>query len=138
MTLPKHVAAAALLVTVIGVPLALRRNEAPRADVTTTTNVAAPLPKLVDLGTTTCAPCKAMLGVLDELELTYRGQLVVEFVNVATREDLAEKYGVEIIPTQVFLASDGRELYRHTGFLAASAIVEKWRELGYPLQPAKR
>lgn len=136
MGVPKYVTAAALLVTVIGVPLALRRSEAPQPLATTT--AAAPLPKLVDLGTTTCAPCKAMLGVLDELEVTYRGQLAVEFVNVATREDLAEKYGVEIIPTQVFLASDGRELYRHTGFLAATAIVEKWRELGYPLQPARR
>lgn len=145
MALPKPLAAAALLALVVGVPLALKQAESPRPDpaaiavaAASSAKTAEPLPKLVDLGTTTCAPCKAMLGVLDELERGYKGQLAVEFINVAEQEQQAEKYAVEIIPTQVFLAGDGRELYRHTGFLAAPAIVAKWRELGYPLQPPNR
>ena len=95
---------------------------------------ARPVPKLLDLGTKTCAPCKAMLGVLDELERGYPEQLAVEFINVQENEGASEKWAVEVIPTQVFLGSDGRELYRHVGFYSADAIVKKWGELGYALQ----
>ncbi|MBI2392057.1 MAG: thioredoxin family protein [Deltaproteobacteria bacterium] len=140
----KQLAAAVLVVGVIGVPLWLKRTEPVTADRASTTQAAsakttkAPLPKLVDLGTRTCVPCKAMLVVLDELDRTYAGQLAIEFINVQEQPRLAEEWGVEIIPTQVFVGSDGRELYRHTGYLSTKDIVERWRALGYPLQPPNR
>lgn len=97
---------------------------------------ARPLPKLLDLGTKTCAPCKAMLTVLADLEQGYPGQLAVEFINVQENETAAEKWAVDVIPTQVFLGSDGKELYRHVGFFSTDAIVKKWGELGYALTRA--
>jgi thioredoxin 1 len=151
--------AVALAAAVIGVPLVLKHRaaagaaigpcadgastagacgEAPGGAVQATTKGRA-LPKLVDLGTTTCAPCKAMLVVMDELERTYGAELAVEFINVQQQPEAAEPYGVRVIPTQVFLASDGRELFRHVGFYSADAIVKKWAELGVPLaaQPVR-
>lgn len=140
--------AAALSGAVILVPLALKRRsggEPARAEITAT--AAAPsavnasarkLPKLVDLGTTTCAPCKAMLGVMSELEQSYADQLAVEFINVQQQGDAAAQYGVRVIPTQVFLDQDGREVFRHTGFYSTEAIVKKWQELGYPLERKPR
>jgi len=133
----RRAAAAALVLVAVGIPLALRRRRAPKASTETPTG-ATSLPRLVDFGSKTCAPCKAMSGVLDELGRTYRGRLIVEFVNVHEQEDLAARFAVQLIPTQVFLSADGRELYRHTGFLDASAIVEKWGELGYRLGPPDR
>jgi thioredoxin 1 len=132
--------AAVLSAAVIFVPLALKRRAAsasiraenagaPAAPVAD----ARPLPKLVDLGTTTCAPCKAMLGVVAELESGYGHQLAVEFINVQQQEDATRRYGVKVIPTQVFLDPEGKELFRHTGFFATEAIVAKWRDLGYPM-----
>ncbi len=154
--------AVGLVAVVVGVPLALKhrssaRPESARPDTSTTcrggavssngvcgptSSVAAsaslavaarPLPKLIDLGTKTCAPCKAMLTVLDELESGYPEQLAVEFINVQESEGASEKWKVDVIPTQVFLGSDGRELYRHVGFFSSDAIVKKWGELGYAL-----
>jgi thioredoxin 1 len=36
-----------------------------------------------------------------------------------------------MIPTQIFYAADGSELYRHTGFYGREDILGKWRELGF-------
>jgi thioredoxin 1 len=146
---PRRVAGAvALAAAVVGVPLALKRRSAPAtatpeataacADATSAACGAAgtsshALPKLVDLGTTTCAPCKAMLVVVGELEKAYPGELAVEFINVQTQAELAAPYGVRVIPTQVFVAADGRELFRHTGFFSTEQIVKKWADLGVPL-----
>jgi thioredoxin 1 len=37
-----------------------------------------------------------------------------------------------MIPTQIFFDAEGRELFRHTGFLAKEDILAKWKELGVP------
>jgi thioredoxin 1 len=132
--------AAVLSAAVIGVPFALKRKASGasiRAEGAGVPAAIAPnaraLPKLVDLGTTTCAPCKAMLGVVAELESGYGHQLAVEFINVQQQEEASRRYGVRVIPTQVFLDPEGKELFRHTGFYGTEAIVAKWRELGYPM-----
>jgi thioredoxin 1 len=94
------------------------------------------LPRFVDLGTTTCAPCKAMLGVMAELEQKYPGAMTVEFVNVQEQPAAAQRYGIQTIPTQIFFAPDGRELYRHIGVFRTEAVIAKWAELGFAIKPA--
>lgn len=94
------------------------------------------LPRFVDLGTTTCAPCKVMLGVMAEFEQRYPGALIVEFIDVQRHPEEAERFGVQVIPSQIFYDGNGRELYRHTGVFPTDAIAAKWAELGYRLQPA--
>jgi len=93
------------------------------------------LPRFVDLGTTTCIPCKVMLGVMAELKLKYPGAFIVDFVNVKERPAEAERYGAQIIPLQIFYSPDGRELYRHTGVLRTEQVIAKWAELGFRFKP---
>lgn len=92
-----------------------------------------PLPRFVDLGTTTCAPCKAMLSVMNELEQQFPEALSVEFINIKDDPDAMGRYGARMIPTQIFLSPDGKEIFRHTGVMQTQAVVAKWRELGYDL-----
>jgi len=94
------------------------------------------LPRFVDIGTTTCAPCKVMLGVMEELEQKYPGAFVVEFVNVKERPAEAQRYGIRIIPSQIFFGPDGRELYRHTGVFRTEEVIAKWAELGFQFKPS--
>jgi thioredoxin 1 len=91
------------------------------------------VPKLLDLGSKTCIPCKMMAPILDELKTDYAGTFDVEFVDVGLRENAAkaEKYGVKTIPTQIFFDEKGAELWRHEGFLGKQEILAKWKELGY-------
>jgi thioredoxin 1 len=91
------------------------------------------LPKLMDLGSTTCIPCKKMDPILANLAAQYRGYLEVEFINVSENREAATRHGIRLIPTQIFFDADGRELYRHEGFMAEDAILAKWQELGVEL-----
>ena len=93
------------------------------------------LPRFVDLGTTTCAPCRVMLGVMEELKKKYPGTMIVDFVNVQEDRFAAASYGINTIPTQIFYAPDGRELYRHIGVFRTEAVIAKWAELGFNFKP---
>ena len=90
-------------------------------------------PRLLDLGTGKCKPCKMMAPILDELKEEYMGRLDVEFVDVWQNPDAASRHGVESIPTQIFFSAAGKELYRHQGFFAKEDILKKWEELGVDL-----
>lgn len=95
------------------------------------------IPKLIDLGATKCVPCKMMAPILDELKETYGGVLDVQFIDVWLKENAAqaEKYGIKSIPTQIFISTDGKELFRHIGFFSKEEILAKWKELGFDLKP---
>ena len=88
------------------------------------------LPRLVDLGADKCVPCKMMAPILEELRAEQAGRFEVVFIDVWKNKEEAAKYGIDLIPTQIFYAADGRELFRHEGFFAKEEILAKWKELG--------
>ncbi|MFC1766410.1 organomercurial lyase [Planctomycetota bacterium] len=94
---------------------------------------AKELPKLLDLGATECIPCKKMAPILEELDKEMTGRLEVEFIDVWKNPNEAPKYKVTTIPTQIFLDPQGKELWRHVGFISREDILGKWKELGYDL-----
>ena len=94
---------------------------------------AGPLPRLVDLGAGTCIPCKMMVPVLEELKQEYAGRLSVEFYDVREDPGVARKYGIRVIPTQIFYDAAGKELFRHESFIAKEDIVAKFKECGVDL-----
>ncbi len=99
--------------------------------------VVAGLPKLVDLGADKCIPCKMMAPVLEELKKDYAGKLNVQFIDVWKNPDAGKVYGIEMIPTQIFVDAAGKELFRHVGFFGKDDILAKWRELGVDLAGGK-
>ena len=130
--------AAVVVAAVIAIPLLAKmaaRRTAPADDINNTgqTSPRYTRPIFLDIGTTTCAPCKAMLGVMSELKEQFPGKLEVQFINVNEDRDAARRYGITIIPAQIFYSPEGKELYRHTGFFSTKDVVAKWRELGYDL-----
>lgn len=95
---------------------------------------APALPRLVDLGAGKCIPCKQMKPILAELTQEYAGLFDVVFIDVWENRAAGEPYGIRIIPTQIFFAADGKELFRHEGFMAKKDILAKWKELGVPMK----
>ena len=93
----------------------------------------AKLPKLLDLGAGKCIPCRMMAPILEDLKKEYAKKMNVEFIDVWVNPDAAKPYGIEVIPTQIFYAADGKELFRHVGFFAKEDILAKWKELGVDL-----
>ncbi len=96
-----------------------------------TTVWAEGLPKLVDVGADKCIPCIKMAPILDKLKADFAGKMDVQFVDAWKNRQEAGKYGIRIIPTQIFFDPDGRELYRHVGFYGREEILGKWQQLGY-------
>lgn len=92
------------------------------------------LPRLVDLGAGSCIPCRQMKPILAELTQEFAGQFEVVFIDVRENRGAGEPYGIRMIPTQVFIGADGKELARHEGFMAKKDILAKWKELGVVLR----
>jgi thioredoxin 1 len=95
------------------------------------------LPRLVDLGADKCIPCKMMAPILEEMKKDYAGAINVEFIDVWKNPDKAEKYKINIIPTQIFYDASGKELFRHEGFFSKEDILGKWKEFGIELTKVK-
>ena len=79
----------------------------------------------VELGSVGCIPCRMMQPIMREIEGTYSGQVRVVFHDVWTEEGkpFVKKYGVRVIPTQVFLDAKGVEYFRHEGFFPREQLV---------------
>ncbi len=86
----------------------------------------APQPRItfVELGSVNCIPCKAMQPVMKAIEEKYGSQVKVVFYDVWKKEQAhyAQQYGIRLIPTQVFLDANGKELMRHEGFFPEKEI----------------
>ena len=89
------------------------------------------LPLLLDFGSTTCVPCKAMAPILEEMSETFAGQFDVRFEDVKKDAALARTHDVRIIPTQIFFDEHGKELFRHQGFFSREDMLATWEEFGY-------
>ncbi len=87
-------------------------------------------PTLAEFGWRKCIPCKAMRPILEELADEYKGKLNVLIVEIPYHEDLAEKYGIIVMPVQIFFDSNGNEVVRHGGFLPKEEIVAQLRGMG--------
>jgi len=90
----------------------------------------AGLPRVVDLGADKCKACKEMAPILEELKREYAGRVVVEFIDVWKNPDAAKPYNIRLIPTQVFFDREGKEVWRHEGFLPKADFLKKFAELG--------
>lgn len=87
-------------------------------------------PSLVDFGATDCVPCQMMAPILEMFKKKYKGKLNVIFVHVQEDPILANRYGVQSIPVQIFFDKKGIEVYRHVGFLPQSEIEKRLSDIG--------
>ncbi len=65
-----------------------------------------------------------MQPVMKAIEEKYEGHVEVVFYDVWKEDQrrYAEEYKIRVIPTQVFLDQNGRELMRHEGFFPEKDI----------------
>jgi thioredoxin 1 len=85
---------------------------------------------MVDLGAKKCIPCKMMAPILEKLEKVYAGRAAVVFLDVWEDPKPAQRFGIRGIPTQIFFDKEGREVFRHLGFLSEEEIVRQLKAMG--------
>ena len=74
------------------------------------------LPVIVDFWAPWCGPCKMVAPVLDKIAKEQAGKLLVAKVNTDENAEWAIKYGVQGIPTMLFVAN-GQVVHRQVGAL---------------------
>ncbi|MHB0946488.1 MAG: thioredoxin family protein [Sedimentisphaerales bacterium] len=89
------------------------------------------LPRMVELGSDKCIPCKMMAPIIEELKKEYAGKLQMEFYDVWKDPTVGQKFGIRVIPTQIFIDPNDKEIFRHEGFFSKEDILAKWKKLGF-------
>ena len=84
----------------------------------------------IELGADRCIPCKAMQPIMREIAQKYKGTIQVVFYDVWKTPKYAKDYGIQMIPTQVFIDKNGDEIFRHIGFYAKDEIIKMLKEKG--------
>jgi thioredoxin 1 len=85
---------------------------------------------MLELGSVGCIPCEQMKPVMSKLSETYKGKLDVIFIDVKKDHDAARRFGVYMIPVQVYLDRTGKEFHRHVGFYPYEEIVPMLKKAG--------
>ena len=85
---------------------------------------------MLELGSVGCIPCEQMKPVMEKLRTNYKGKLEVLFVDVRKDRENGRRFGVTMIPTQVFLDKNGKEFHRHMGFYGYEEIEPVLKKAG--------
>ena len=85
---------------------------------------------MIDLGATKCIPCKMMAPIMEKMEKVYRGKAAIVFIDVWENRGQAGRFRISSIPTQIFFDPEGKEVYRHVGFMGEEAIVAQLKKMG--------
>ena len=79
------------------------------------------LPVIVDFWAPWCGPCRMVSPILEKLASEYAGKVVVAKVNVDENQEWAGKYGVQSIPTMLFVV-DGKIVHSQIGALPENLL----------------
>lgn len=74
------------------------------------------LPAIIDFYADWCGPCKMVALVLEGLAKEYEGRLVIYKVDTEKEQELASVFGIQSIPTFLFIPVDGDPMMQPGAF----------------------
>jgi thioredoxin 1 len=120
-----------ILIIMLGISLMDNQVEA---------KIEKPLITFIELGSVNCIPCKKMQPVMKSIEKKYGSQIEVIFYDVWKDEfkSKVEEYKIKLIPTQVFLDQNGKEIDRHEGFYPEKEMDKFLKSKGLKILKGKK
>jgi thioredoxin 1 len=92
--------------------------------------LSSQVPVLVTFSSKTCAPCRAIVPVLEQLADEYGNNIKIGKVDVGIFPLLGAKFGIEMLPTLVFF-NKGNVVERLIGMQTKSKIQDAIDEIDY-------
>jgi thioredoxin len=86
------------------------------------------LPCIIDFYADWCQPCKLVSPVLEELSDEYEGKLKVYKVNTEVEQELAGAFGIQSIPSLLFIPTDDKPQMA-VGALPKESIKQAMKEV---------
>lgn len=74
------------------------------------------LPAIIDFYADWCGPCKMVAPILEELSEEYQGRLLIYKVNTDVEQELSAVFGIQSIPSFLFIGSDGEPMMQPGAF----------------------
>ena len=87
----------------------------------------AELPVVVDFWAPWCGPCKMVGPILEKLAEEYAGKVLVAKVNTDENQQYAQQYGVQGIPTMIFL-NQGQLVHSQVGALPENVLKDLFEQ----------
>ncbi len=78
---------------------------------------------VIDFWADWCAPCKALMPVLEKLATEYAGQFVLAKVNADEQQNISGQFGIRSLPTVIFM-KDGQPIDAFQGAQSEKEIRE--------------
>ncbi|KIX13107.1 thioredoxin family protein [Dethiosulfatarculus sandiegensis] len=88
---------------------------------------------MIDLGADKCIPCKMMAPIIKEVREEYNGKAVIAFIDVWKDRSQVDRFKLKGIPTQIFFDKNGKEQFRHLGFMDKEKMVSYLEKMGVTL-----
>lgn len=89
------------------------------------------LPVIIDFSATWCGPCRKFAPIFHELKEEFSKDINFVTVDIDQYPELANKFGIEAVPTIVFLNSDKKEVHRITGAPDKQTMLQYITSLKY-------
>ena len=90
------------------------------------------MPKLIKFSSPMCSDCQKLEEIIDELDDKYDEK--VDFIEISVNnnskevKELIRKYDVKLVPTMIFLNSNGEQIARVEGAIPKEQIVQYLEE----------
>lgn len=86
------------------------------------------LPTVIDFYADWCQPCKMVAPILEELSKEYEGKINIYKVNTEEQQELASVFGIQSIPSILFIPKEGVPTMA-AGALPKASFVDAFKDI---------
>ncbi len=89
------------------------------------------LPEIYEFDRKFCPVCREEEIIIRQVWETFPGQFAVRKFYIDEEPSLFRRYRIDIVPTQIFIDTSGREVFRHEGVFPKDQLIQTLKKLKF-------